>query len=125
MPTTNMSINEVDKANGDKVEDNGMAEQAVNIFDINLPADVPQQTYHQRLEAKRSDIKKLLGETVIKKHKKQMVTWKVVERSIPDCSPGVSKEQDLLWNQVGLKSKFELLKGFRYNKNLSLFYVLH
>ena len=96
-----------------------MIEDSINIGDINVPTDMPQQSYHQRLESKRKELKKLLGEKITGKHRNKSITWKVVERSTPDHSSDVSEARDLLQNQVGLIKRFEFLKEFGYEQKTS------
>ena len=126
-----------DDTSDDVIEDDdGMnAEVAINIGDINLPADTPNTTvnenrndivdgtvplsYHQKLEQKRNEIKNLAGNTVTKVQRNVTMTWTVVEESIPHRSEEVAELRDNLSSKLGLKNLMEFLIEYGYEDSES------
>ena len=104
-------------------EDDGMnAEVAINIGDLNLPADAPNTvenddvplSYHQKLEQKRNEIKSMVGTTMFKVQKNITMKWTVIEESIPHRSEEVAEIRDNLSSKIGLKNLREFLMQYGY-----------
>ena len=101
-------------------------DEAVNIGDINIPADVggttesdAPLTYQDKLQRKRQSIRQLLGQTITKKQKNLTMKWKVIEESTPQRSALVSEFRDNLSNRLGLSRLTEFLNQFGYEEDTS------
>ena len=127
----NITVEEEDNDDDVNEEDDGMNEDSVNIGDINVPADTPEEvplaedgvrtplTYHNKLQAKRDEVNDLLGTTVVRSQQNKSIEWKVVEESVPTPSPDVSEYRDNLSNKFGLNHLLEFLNEFGYEMDSS------
>lgn len=115
-------------------EDDGMNDEAaINIGDINVPADTDElantanndsdnpspQTYHQKLEAKRKAIKELIGTEVSKSQKNLAMNWKVIEESVPEKNAELADLRDSHYNKIGFNNLLEFLHKYGYEENNS------